>query len=249
MTETELSVYYPEDYWGDNGAPDEDWIRKSQAEKVTFLRRCSSQQGRLLDVGCGSGFFLRAVESSKWERWGVETGERAATAAAGALGKSKVVQGTLIEAAFPESYFDAICFWSALEHMNDPRANLVEARRIVKPGGTLVVQVPNAASYQLRLFKGKWFALDAPRHRYHFDPSTLKRLLRDAGFEVYMESFFSKSHNSHALRQSLKTRLRAKDSVIGYAAFCLSIPLIKPIDFLISAAGSGATLTVAAKAI
>jgi len=132
--------------------------------------------------------------------------------------------------------------------MNEPRANLLEARRIIKPNGTLIVQVPNAASYQARLFGGNWFALDVPRHRYHFTPRMLEKLLSQAGFEIYRATFFSKAHNAHALRQSLKSTLCKRDSsAIGQALFLAAIPFIKPADYVMSALGKGATLTVAAR--
>lgn len=250
MDESELARYYPRDYWGATGEPSESWIRSSQAEKTAFLAECALWSGRILDVGCGSGFFLRALSAERWDRFGVETGEAAVLAANRALGQGRVFQGTLSEAACEDSYFDVVTFWSALEHTNEPRASLEEARRVIKRGGSLIVQVPNAASYQARMFGGDWFALDAPRHRYHFSPDVLGRLLRETGFEVFHTTYFSKAHNSHALRQSLKQRLRGDPpSLLGHALFLLTIPFIKPFDWWMSSRGKGATITVAAIAI
>jgi 2-polyprenyl-3-methyl-5-hydroxy-6-metoxy-1,4-benzoquinol methylase len=250
MSERELARFYPKDYWGGDNEPSEDWINSSQSEKTRFIARCGLTKGRLLDVGCGSGFFLRSLDQNAWDRFGVETGEVAAREANRAIGSGRVFAGTLIESACEDEAFDVVTLWSALEHMNEPRANLIEARRILKPGGTLVVQVPNAASYQARLFGGDWFALDAPRHRYHFAPRTLERLLSQTGFKLYRTTFFSKAHNAHSLRQSLKSGLYTRDaSVISRALFLAAIPLIRPVDFLMSALGEGATLTVAARAV
>jgi len=249
MTERELALFYPRDYWGGD-EPALDWIRSSQKEKTDFISACELRGGTVLDVGCGSGFFLRALDQSKWDCFGVETGEAAASAANRALGQGRVFTGTLIESACAGALFDVVTFWSALEHTNEPRANLIEARRIIKPGGSLVVQVPNAASYQARMFDGDWFALDAPRHRYHFTRRTLDALLSETGFKIYRTTLFSKAHNAHALRQSLKSKLLAGNtSPAGRALFYLSIPFIKPLDLLMTSLGKGATLTLAARAV
>jgi 2-polyprenyl-3-methyl-5-hydroxy-6-metoxy-1,4-benzoquinol methylase len=249
MTERELTRFYPRDYWGGD-EPQLDWIRSSQKEKTDFVSACGLNGGSILDVGCGAGFFLRALDESKWNRFGVETGEEAAKAAGRALGEGHVFTGTLIESDCADAVFDVVTFWSALEHTNQPRASLIEARRIIKPGGSLVVQVPNAASYQARMFHGKWFALDAPRHRYHFTPQTLNALLHETGFKLYRTTLFSKAHNAHALRQSLKSLLFDESiSRASRVAFYLSIPFIKPIDWMMTALGKGATLTLAARAV
>jgi len=249
MPDEELSSFYPDDYWGQASQPSEEWIRSSQADKLDFLRTCSIDGGRILDVGCGSGWFLRTLDKTAWDRFGVETGPEACRVAAEALGDDHVWKGDLIQAALPDSYFDVVTLWSALEHMNQPRSNLQEARRIIKPGGTLIVQVPNAVSYQAKLFKRNWFALDVPRHRYHFSPEKLAQILKEAGFEPYHRTTFSRAHNAHALRQSLKLSLGAVSSWPGYIAFCLAIPLIRPTDWLMTLIGGGATLTVAARAV
>jgi len=147
MTERELAPFYPDDYWGDE-EPSSDWIRSSQADKTRFVEACNLAGGRILDVGCGAGFFLRALDQQKWDRYGVEPGRRSALVAARALGQNRVFAGALKEASHEDSFFDVVAFWSSLEHTNEPRAHLIEARRILKTGGTLIIQVPNAASYQ-----------------------------------------------------------------------------------------------------
>lgn len=249
MSDAELARYYPDEYWG-GSEPTQKWIESSQSEKTSFLARCGLASGSILDVGCGAGFFLRALDARNWERFGVETGEAAARTAQRAVGSGHVFAGTLAQSAWAGSKFDVVTFWSALEHTNEPRANLREAKRIIKPGGSLIVQVPNAASYQARLFGGKWFALDAPRHRYHFTLSLLDRLLSEIGFEVYRVTYFSKAHNSHALRQSLKAKLLTNDSsAISHSLFYVSLPFVKPFDSVMSALGKGATLTVAARGV
>lgn len=249
MTESELARFYPEDYWGAGAEPSQKWIVSSQAEKTRFLKKCNLEGGRILDIGCGSGLFLRALDDARWDRFGVETGSVATEAARRALGNDRIFNGTLIEASHDEAQFDVVTLWSALEHMNEPRENLIEARRIIKKGGTLIVQVPNVSSYQARLFGGRWFALDAPRHRYHFTLETLGRLLAETGFEIYRTTFFSKAHNSHALRQSLKSKLRSEHSSIpSRALFYLAVPFIKPFDHLMTSMGQGATITTAARA-
>jgi SAM-dependent methyltransferase len=246
MDERELADFYPEEYWG-RGEPSERWIRVSQSEKTRFLRACGLDRGRILDVGCGAGFFLRALDPNRWERFGIEPGWRAYGLAAEKLGRERIFFGKLTDANLADSDFDVVTFWSTLEHTNDPRSNLIEARRILKPGGTLIVQVPNAASYQVKLFGGCWFAFDVPRHRYHFTPQVLRWALEETGFEIYRMSFFSKSHNAHAFKHSLKLLLGGGRGALGWLAFQMAAPLIGPVDSLMSAFGLGATMTVAAR--
>ena len=246
MTAAELAAFYPNDYWG--GEPTAAWLRASQADKTGFINQCGLTGGRILDVGCGSGFFLRALNQQTWQAYGVEISAAAAQAAQQVFGNDHIFTGQLLDAKFQEAFFDVVTFWSALEHTNEPRANLLEARRILPTGGTVIIQVPNAASYQARYFKGDWFALDAPRHRYHFTLSSLQNILRDTGFALTHSTFHSSVHNAHALRQSLKARLW-HHSKAKRAAFLLAIPFLKPFDYLLSAWQRGATLTLAAKAV
>jgi len=242
MSDSELAEFYPDHYWGEE--PAQDWIKRSQSEKVAFLEECRNTGGRILDIGCGSGYFLRALGDEKWERFGVEIGAEAASAARKHLGVSNVV-GSLMDTKFDDEAFDMITFWSSLEHMNEPNRALKEARRILKNAGGLIIQVPNADSYQARAFKDAWFALDAPRHRYHFSENVLRRFLNDNGFEIVQLTFSSKEHNAHALRQSLKSKLTAP--FVGRASYLIIKPFSTTFDNFLSSRRQGATITLLAR--
>lgn len=247
MSDEEIAhLYTAEEAGGGSAAA----ARQSQAEKMSVLSACAPGGGRLLDVGCGAGDFLRSLSPETWDPFGIEVNQSAAAAAERIIGARRIFNGTLIESACEDDYFDVVTFWSSLERTNEPRNNLVEARRILKRGGSLIAQVLNAASYQARWFDGNWPALDAPRQRYHFTPLTLTRLLGETGFQVTRISFRSKSDDADKLRQGLKAKLQAPPAgALGRAAFLASLPFIKPVDLLMSAMRLGATLTVAARAV
>lgn len=130
--------------------------------------------GRILDIGCGSGSYLRVVQELGWEAHGVEVDRKATNYAREKLGLD-VFPGQLEEARFPDGYFDVVNMWHVLEHLPHPTRSLVEVRRILKIGGTLMIEVPSLRSPQALLFQDKWFHLDVPRHLYVFTPPNAAR--------------------------------------------------------------------------
>lgn len=136
--------------------------------------------GRLLDVGCGDGRFLARMRDLGWEVEGVDF-DPAAAARARERGL-EVRGGTLEEAAYPDGRFDAVTLSHVVEHVFDPRALLSECRRVLAPGGRLVVVTPNARSWGHRLHGRHWRGLEPPRHIHVFTPEALVRLARKAGF-------------------------------------------------------------------
>jgi SAM-dependent methyltransferase len=155
--------------------------------------------GRLLDVGCATGTFLRAVrEAGGWETHGVEMSSAAVQIARERYGLD-VSAGTLEAAAFPNEMFDAVTLWDVLEHLPDPAASLTEIWRILKAAGVLILRVPNGASWDAQWFGPYWAGLEPPRHTYVFTPQTLELLLVKSGFEILHRSSGSAAYTTFLL--------------------------------------------------
>jgi 2-polyprenyl-3-methyl-5-hydroxy-6-metoxy-1,4-benzoquinol methylase len=147
------------------------------AATAMFLRAPTAGES-LLDVGCGGGDFIATMRGLGWKVSGVETDPVAVERARGR--ELDVHQGDLEGAAFDDMSFDAITLAHVIEHVHEPRRLLAECRRILKPGGTLVILTPNSAGLGHRHFGKDWMALDPPRHIHLFNPSNMRRLLESA---------------------------------------------------------------------
>lgn len=140
-------------------------------------------RGRLLDVGCGHGVSAAMLLAQGWDVQGLDFSESSVALARRLLG-DRVRAGDLESVRYPDRSFDVVLMSHSLEHMYHPVKVLAEVRRILDDGGRLVIAVPNADSWEARLFGRWWVNWDPPRHLYHFGRETLTRLLREAGFRV-----------------------------------------------------------------
>jgi len=142
----------------------------------------ASRPGRVLDVGCGDGLFLSAMQKLGWACVGIEPNRKAVEFAHTRL-QLDVKEGDLF-AINDELEFDLITMWDVLEHIPSPTHALRHANMLLAPDGRLVLSVPNWDSFERQLFRERWIALDAPRHLYHFSSRTITRLLRKCDFEI-----------------------------------------------------------------
>ncbi len=135
-----------------------------------------------LDVGCATGMLVAHMNSGGWNGKGVEV-----CSASAEYGRSKrnadIITGTFEEAVFPESSFDVIHSSHLIEHLTDPGGYVEKAFRLLKPGGFLITTTPNTASFQAFL-KGKDWRSAIADHMYLFSLKTLKKLLRNGGFDI-----------------------------------------------------------------
>jgi len=135
----------------------------------------------LLDVGCYTGVFVEIAARHGWEAWGVEPSRWAVEQARGR--GLRVVRGTLDTAELPESYFAIVTLWDVIEHLIDPRDALEQVRRLLRPGGLVVVHTIDIESLFARLMGSRWPWL-MEMHVYYFSRRTLRDLLERNGFQV-----------------------------------------------------------------
>ncbi len=200
-----VARFYPATYYGVTGAKFvplvESLVRLVGARHVSALSRGLDAGARILDVGCGRGVLLSALARRGFEAHGFEM---SADAASGVDPRAAVRFGeNLREAAYPRHYFDQVIVWHVLEHVAEPWQTLEEIRRILKPGGRLVIAVPNYSSLQARTCGAGWFHLDPPRHLFHFPAASLRQLLDSTGFDVAREHHFSLRQNPFGWVQSI----------------------------------------------
>ena len=161
--------------------------------------------GRLLDVGCGSGYFLKQMRNEGWDVFGVEPDPKAVAVARDEYGID-VRQGNLSNAGFTDNMFDAITLSHVIEHIYDPANLLRECGRVLKPGGTLVVTTPNAESLCHTLFKEAWLDLDPPRHLHVFSVRSIRICADKAGIKVKTIKTCSRLANSRWFASMLLKR-------------------------------------------
>jgi SAM-dependent methyltransferase len=174
--------------------------QERQRHELMYLKDVTP--GRLLEIGCGSGKRLSRLAALGWQVEGQEVDKKAWHAATTKYAL-KVHLGELRELALDESSYDAIVLNHVIEHVHDPVELLHEARRLLKPGGMLIANTPNAMSQEHRIFGAAWFSLDPPRHLHLFSPKSLITLARSAGFTQY-ETWTSSVNSDYVAAASLK---------------------------------------------
>ena len=163
---------------------DNDYL-KEQYWKIKTLKfnkkilECYKDGGRLLDVGCGHGFFLDILDG-KWDGFGIDPAISAVNIARQKGHRAFV--STLENAPFKSDYFDCITVFHVLEHVSDPKRFLKKANQLLKDDGLIYLEVPDFGSAIARLFKRHWWYI-MRFHTYYFTRRTLDKILRKTGFE------------------------------------------------------------------
>ncbi len=147
-------------------------------KKVNIINRVADK-GFVLDYGCGTGYFLKACQEQGWQIEGIEPDEGA-----------KQLSQTLLNKKIHSNIhtltgeFDVITLWHVLEHIHKLNDTLKYLYSALTENGKLIVAVPNYKSYDGLLYGEYWAAFDVPRHLYHFEQKTLKKLADKHNFKV-----------------------------------------------------------------
>lgn len=191
-----LGVHYPDDYFV-YLTPDRmpalmrplmAWLGRRRW--LAYIRRFERALGRfspgtqIVDVGCGQNHFLATLRDVRGcQGIGVDFKPEMAAYVRDTLGMP-VVEGTLHTAGFGAAQFDVVTMSEYLEHEPDPKGVLREARRILKPGGHVAIEIPFVEGVPAKLFGARWSQIDAPRHLNYFTRETLSLLLQRTGFRL-----------------------------------------------------------------
>jgi SAM-dependent methyltransferase len=229
--------------------------------RLAMLRAGVPPPARLVDAGAGRGRFVAAARRAGYDAEGFEPDPGRAAAAAAVYGVALRTAG-IEEVEYGAGSVDAVCAWHVLEHVADPDAAVGLMVGWLRPGGALLVGVPNLDSLQSRLGGERWYHLDLPRHRTHFTPAGVHALLRRHGLEPVRTHHVLAEHNPFGMWQTLANRLTRRRSYLFHllkreapldardlAASLLALPLLPIAALLELAAGlahRGGTIAVLA---
>lgn len=166
-----------------------------------------SQDASILDIGCGVGDFLWHAQKRSFKVTGIEPSDDAKAIAEKRLGFRPLDPSQSQE--LPSASFDVITMWHVLEHVDDLKSQISELTRLLRPGGRLVLALPNFKSYDAVYYKDRWAAWDVPRHLNHFCKDSIKAIFSETDLEIteiqrlkwdaYYISFLSEKYLHHTM--------------------------------------------------
>ncbi len=145
--------------------------KRSLQRKLTLLNSFNPEEKKVLDIGAGTGDFLKVCKDDGWQVAGTEPNSSARS-----LASSKGLELFNDTSALSDTEFDVITMWHVLEHVEDLDSLIKDLKGMLKPNGHLIVAVPNFKSYDANFYKEFWAAYDVPRHLWHFSRKSIKQL-------------------------------------------------------------------------
>ncbi len=157
--------------------------RQTLSDKYRLIASAArTRQGKLLDIGAGTGAFVGYMQERGWEVTGLEPDETARRVALTDHKAALLDMDSLFN--LPSDSFDAITLWHVLEHVHDLHPYLERLKTLVRRSGRIFVAVPNYTCYDAAVYKAFWAAYDVPRHLYHFSPDAMETLLEQHGLQL-----------------------------------------------------------------
>lgn len=218
---------------GEEGHGYRDYLADRELHIKTFEREFDrierhKKGGKLLDIGCATGFALKVAKGRGWDVYGIEV-SRFASEYARKEFSIDVFNGTLEESHYPDKYFDLIISYGTIEHTTEPKTFLKESGRILKDDGLIVIATPDIGNW----LGNRKFQYKPLEHLYYFNIDTISKTLRDAGMEViaYRKMKVNRSLRFHIER--LKYYFRRSSSVLNTIESLLKTARLLEISFFI----------------
>jgi SAM-dependent methyltransferase len=187
--ETLRALYETDSYFGGEGSGYSEYESQEPEYLATFredVRRIAefAPSGKVLEVGCGYGYFLQCALQAGYDAYGIDLSPTAVKWASERL-PNRVFCGLLEEVPeIQEQQYDVIFGSHLIEHLTEPGAFLERAGKLLRPGGLLVLVTPNIASLLSRASGRRWVSYKIPEHVSYYDPRTITALLDRSGFSV-----------------------------------------------------------------
>ena len=156
------------------------WVRSYMLGKKRKMIKV--EKGTILDIGCGTGYFLNEMKLNGWKVEGIE--QDPAARKYGAEKFNVPVHDIPKIEALVENAYDCITLWHVLEHVHDLKLYLKQIKLALKPSGELLIAVPNRTAYDAKKYQKYWAAWDLPIHLWHFSPNNIEDLLAQHGLKV-----------------------------------------------------------------
>jgi len=197
---SDLNPYYPGTYRRYT-APIIAILKALYRKRVRRWSKHFTEPGSALEIGCGDGFMLDALRSLGWKVTGTERTSEMSRFAREHFGLT--VYSDQDSALPKDERYDMIILFQVLEHLANPVHEINRYRQLLKPGGRIVIGVPNFTSWQSRYAGPNWFHLDVPRHLFHHSPESMQVLAKATGLAIQEISFYSPEHDPYGWIQSI----------------------------------------------
>jgi len=159
-----------------------------ETHRIRFFRKFK-KKGKILDIGCGRGYFLLACREKGYDVEGIDISSDAAAYVKKEL-NIPVHTGEVGNIELPDKIYDVITMWHSLEHTNDPNLYIQNACKWLKDEGILVIDVPNYTGYDAQKRRDEWQGWSIPYHFYHFTKDALFTLLKNHGFSIISDKHY-----------------------------------------------------------
>ncbi len=188
--EDKLGAYYKSDEYVSHSNSSKGFVHSIYqiVRKYTLLKKLQLiskyyKTGNILDIGCGTGEFLKTFKDAKWKTFGIEPSLDVREIAIKNYGLD--IRGEAEIKKLETEGFDVITMWHVLEHVPELNDRIDDLKRLIKPEGIIVIAVPNCTSFDADVYKENWAAYDVPRHLYHFVPNDIETVFNNHGLKVF----------------------------------------------------------------